>query len=139
MTDLATLKQHQILTHLLALAREQAIALYEERLDEFLSIMERRERLVAELNAIIDHPAPANVLPFPTIAPTRSDPDVRAALKGLITSILCQDEDNERVLRAHLDAMSDALTRLNRGAAAGRGYGAVLARAGARRMMDRAG
>ncbi len=82
-------------------------------------------------------PPPANVLPLPTIKPTSADPDVRAALRGLVRSILEQDDANEQALRAQMGTVRDAVVQLGRGAAAGRGYAATLAHPQAGSALDR--
>lgn len=137
MTDLGTLRQHQLLTRLLNLARRQGEALRQDRLDEFLALMDVREQIITELVAIEREPPPANVLPLPTITPAGADPDVRAALRGLVCSILEQDDANEQALRAQMGAVRDAVVQLGRGVAAGRGYGATLARPEAGSALDR--
>ncbi|MER3419181.1 MAG: hypothetical protein C4290_01055 [Chloroflexota bacterium] len=128
MTDLGTLRQHQLLTRLLGLARRQGEALRRDRLDEFLALMDVREQIITELVAIEREPPPANVLPLPTIQPTATDPDVRAAMRGLVRSILEQDDANEQALRTQMGALRDALTRLGRGTRASRGYAVALSR-----------
>jgi hypothetical protein len=137
MTDLGTLRQHQLLTRLLGLARRQGEALRQDRLDEFLALMDAREQIITELVAIERESPPANVLPLPTIKPTGADPDVRAALRGLVRSILEQDDANEQALRAQMGAVRDAVVQLGRGAVAGRGYAATLARPQAGSAVDR--
>lgn len=139
MTDLATLRQHQLLTQLLSLARAQGVALVEDRLDDFLALMDERERVVHDLIELEQSPPPANVLPFPTLAPTLGDPDARAAMRGLIRSILGQDDANERTLRAQMEGLHAELAQLNRGAVAGRGYAAALTHDRLGEGLDRAG
>lgn len=138
MTDLMTLKQHRLLSRLLGLSREQGQALLDQRLDDFLTLMDRREEIVAELIEIEQSPPPANILPFPTIIPTTLDQDVRAALRGLIHSILGQDDENERVLRGQMGVLREEVTDNHRYRAAGRGYAATLVTSGARGAVDRA-
>ncbi len=128
MTYLGTLRQHQLLTRLLGLARQQGEALRRDRLDEFLALMDVREQIITELVAIEREPPPANVLPLPTIRPTTADPDVRAAMRGLVRSILEQDDANEQALRMQMGDLRDALARLGRGTTASRGYAAALSR-----------
>jgi hypothetical protein len=100
--------------------------------------MEERERIVAELLAIEQAPPPANVLPFPTITARTGDPDAKAALRGLILSILSQDDANEHTLRGLMNDLRGALERVNHSAAAGRGYAAALAAGRAGAGLDRA-
>ncbi len=71
-------------------------------------------------------PPPVNILPWPTLQADPDDPDVRDALRGLIASILAQDEENERELRAQMGVLASTLQHIQHGAAAGRGYAAVL-------------
>jgi hypothetical protein len=127
MTDFGTLRQHQVLSRLLSLSRDQYRALEDEDLDTFLALMDQREQVMSGLLALEASPAPKNILPFPTITSVGMDDDVQAAMAGLIRSILRQDDDNEVLLRAQMDAVQSELTQLNRGAAAGRGYSATLA------------
>jgi hypothetical protein len=138
MTDFATLRQHQLLSRLLGLARAQADALAAEELDRFLALMDERETVVADLIALEEAPPPANVLPFPTIVPRPNDPDARAALGGLLRSILRQDEENEQALRAQMDEVHGSLMRVNQGAAAGRGYAAAAGSVRTRTGLDKA-
>ncbi len=126
MTDLMTLQQHRLLSRLYALAREQGRALKEDRLDHFLDLMEVREQVLAELLAVESEPPPANVLPLPTIRASAGDPDVRDALRGIISSIIEQDETNERELRSQMGVIATTIQHLHQGAVAGRGYAAVM-------------
>jgi hypothetical protein len=126
-TDFATLRQHDLLTRLLRLSREQGEALEDERLDHFLALMTERERLVDEINALSDAPLPDNVVPFWPLATPRSIPDIQAAINALIVSILDQDEQNEAMLRAQMESLVAALGRINVGYAAARGYAAQMA------------
>lgn len=138
MTDFATLRQHHLLSQLLSLSREQRRALEEQRLDDFLALMDEREQVVADLVALEQAPPPANVLPFPTIAPAIGDPDAKAALHGLIRSILVQDDENERALRDQMDGLHGTLARISHVAAAGRGYAAALGHERRGEGLDRA-
>lgn len=126
MTDLATLQQHRLLTRLLALSRRQREALAAEEIDSFLTLMDEREQIVAELVALDEAPPPPNVLPFPVLVPGSMDSDVKAALRGLITSILQQDDENEQVLRSQMDALRTTITAVNRGVVATRGYASTM-------------
>lgn len=140
MTDLNTLRQHQLLIKLLGYAREQGQSLAEENLDRFVEIMDEREALMADLVTIeTTPPPPANILPFPTIAGTGSDPDVRAAMGGLIRSILRQDDENEQCLRLQMDGLKSELVQLGRGRRASRGYTVARDHAWAGQAVDRAG
>lgn len=136
MTDFRILQQHQLLTRLLSVAREQGRALAADDLDRFLTLMDAREHLLGDL-ITLDQAPPANILPFPTIA-AGFDDDAKDAMRGLIRSILAQDEENERALRHQMDDLHGSITRINHGAAAGRGYAAAFAgdRPGA--ALDRA-
>jgi hypothetical protein len=138
MTDLATLQQHQLLTRLLGLSRRQHEALYADQIDDFLSIMDEREQIVGELVTLGEAPPPRNVLPFPSLVPPGMDQDVKAALRGLITSILQQDDENERVLRVQMDELRTTITWISRGAAANRGYASTMSYDADRRGFDRA-
>ncbi len=126
MTEFTLLRQHQILSRLLGLSREQGRALTAERLDDFLALMEAREQALAELLSLEAVPAPANIVALPTIQPATTDPDVKAAMRGLIATILEQDEANERELRRRMSDLHAAIGRMNQGAVAGRGYAATL-------------
>jgi hypothetical protein len=126
MTDFGTLRQHQVLSRLLNLSRDQYRALEDEDLDTFLALMDEREQVMSGLLALEASPAPTNILPFPTITSVGVDDDVQAAMAGLIRSILRQDDDNEALLRLQMDAVQTEITKLNRGAVAGRGYAAAL-------------
>lgn len=140
MTDLNTLRQHQLLIKLLGLARAQGQALTDEDLDRFVGLMDEREALMADLATVeAAPPPPANILPFPTIAASGTDPDVRAAMGGLIRSILRQDDENEHELRLQMDALKSEIVQLGRGRRAGRGYAAATEQAWAGQAVDRAG
>ena len=136
MTDLQTLRQHQTLSRLLALARGQARALADDRIDQFLAIMEEREEVIAELVEIERTPPPVNVLPFPTISAKADDPDVQDAMRGLIRSILEQDDANEQTLREQMSDLQKTIVRLSHGQAAGRGYAAAAGMGRAVGYMD---
>lgn len=138
MTDLATLQQHQLLTRLLSLSRRQNAALHADRIDDFLALMDEREQIVEELIVLEEAPPAPHVLPFPTLMPGSTDHDVKAALRGLITSILQQDEENEQVLRQQMDGLRSTMMQLNRGALAARGYAATMDYHADRLGLDRA-
>src|SRR3954468_21340053 len=115
MTDLNTLRQHQLLMKLLGLARGQGRALTEDNLDLFVEMMEEREGVMADLMTIdATPPPPANILPFPTIVGSGSDPDVRAAMGSLIRSILVQDDENEELLRHQMNDIKSEIGLLAR-------------------------
>lgn len=137
MTDFATLQQHRLLSQLLGLSRDQGRALTEQRLDDFLTMMDERERIMAGLVEIEQSPPPANVLPFPTIA-AGVDADAKAAMLGLIRSILSQDEENERALREQMSDLRGAMERNHHARAAGRGYAAAVAPRRSGEWLDRA-
>lgn len=139
MTDFGALRQHQVLSRLLSLSRDQYRALQDEDLETFLALMEEREQVMAGLLALEASPAPANILPFPTITPVGVDDDVQAAMAGLIRSILRQDDDNETLLRVQMDAVQSEIMQLNRGAAAGRGYAAATSGPSTGAGIDRMG
>lgn len=138
MTDLATLQQHQLLTRLLALSRRQREALAAEEIDGFLTLMDEREQVISELVALDEAPPPSNILPFPVLAPSGVDSDVKAALRGLITSILQQDDENEQVLRGQMDELRTTITAINRGVVATRGYASSMRADGGRQGFNRA-
>ena len=137
MTDFRTLQQHQLLTRLLDLARQQGQALAARGLDDFLSLMDTREGLIADLVALEQAPAPANILPFPTIA-AGVDADAKDAMRGLIRSILAQDEENEQTLREQMDELQGTIVHINHGTVAGRRYAASLAGGRSGAALDRA-
>jgi hypothetical protein len=138
MTDLATLQQHQLLTRLLGLSRQQSEALQTDQLDDFLSMMDEREQIVSDLLILEQAPPPSNVLPFPVLIPAGMDHDVKAAMRGLITSILHQDDENERVLRGQMDELQGAIAWVNRGALATRGYASSMSHDRTGQGYDRA-
>jgi hypothetical protein len=122
MTSLAALQRHELLVQLLRMAREQAEALQVERVDQFLSLMDRRIAVMADLIAIDSVPQPDNVVPFPTVARAGEQGDVDEANRTLITCILIQDEQNEDELRMRMDRLRTAMGLLGQGFAAARGY-----------------
>jgi len=140
MTDLSTLQQHQLLMKLLGLSREQWRALADDNLDQFVDLMDEREGVMADLVAVeAAPPPPANVLPFPTIVASGADPDVRAAMGGLIRSILRQDDENEALLRRQMDDIKSEIGLLARRRTAGRGYAASTGTRWMGQAVDRAG
>lgn len=127
MTDLAALQRHERITDLLRLAHAQGDALRDDRLDEFLGLMVQREQIVADLLAGIDTPPPANVVPFPLFRRGSSPGELRETTRMLIAAVLEQDEHNEALLQAQLGQLRGALSYLNQGSRAARGYIAAQA------------
>jgi hypothetical protein len=136
MSRLQTLHQHELLTRLLHLARAQHDALLQERLDQFLALMGEREQIIADLIANAEQAPPPNVTVLPRAGWDISDPDVKAAIDGLLRSVLTQDDENERLLRTQLGDLVRALGRVNLGYTTARGYAAALATAQVGRELD---
>ena len=126
MTDLKLFRQHDLLTQMLRLACEQADALHEDRLEDFLTLMEEREEIAGQLEMTTLADTPSNMVLFPTVARAGSEADVKAAVSALIVSVLAQDEENERELRDQMDGLTDRRGRIGRGYAAMRGYSAAV-------------
>jgi hypothetical protein len=137
MTSITTLHKHQLLNHLLGLVREQAKALQADDLDRFLALMDEREEIIAELGAADADPAPANVIPFPAIAPSNVSSDVEMTMRYLLRAILEEDDENVRLLQAQMNDLHVAIARTVRSRAAGGGYATMLAGSGPRPVMDR--
>ncbi len=136
MTDLMLMQRHEMLTHLLHLARDQAEALESDRLDLFLRLMEERVELVADLVTAATQPAPENVVAFPAASWPPKDRDLHEATRGLISCILLQDEENERLLHMRMDAIRVALGQIGHGFATARGYASALRGAPEHRLLD---
>ncbi|MFN8558705.1 MAG: hypothetical protein U0531_15660 [Dehalococcoidia bacterium] len=136
MTDLATLQQHHLLTRLLGIARAQGEALESQQLDQFLSLMDERDQLVSDLVTLDEQAPPANVIPFALQG--NSDDDAKAAMGGLIRSILRQDDENELELRRQMAALGRRIDHIGCGMAAAKGYSRTGRRTAGMRL-DRAG
>ena len=136
MTDLMLIQRHELLTQLLHRSREQAEALENDRLDLFLQLMEERSQIVADLMLAATQPPPENVVPFPVAGRAAKDRDLHEATRGLISCILLQDEEIERLLRLRMAAVRLALGQIGHGFATARGYAAALRAAPQQRLLD---
>lgn len=139
MTDRDRLRQHEILTRLLRIARRQAAALQAERLDQFLALTDDRAAIMTELLAVDEGTVPANVVAFPAHAPGHDEPEVRSANGSLLSAILRQDEDNELLLTEQMNRLRDAIGVLGQGYTTARGYAAAHATQQAGHRIDVAG
>lgn len=126
MSEHDRLRQHELLTTLLRIARKQHAALQAERIDQFIVLTEERAAIMEVLEAVDGASVPANVVPFPSHAPSHDGPDVRAANGALLGTILRQDEENEILLSAQMQRLREAIGTLGQGYATARGYAAAL-------------
>jgi hypothetical protein len=136
MSRLQALRQHELLTRLLQLSRAQHDALLQERLDQFLALMGEREQIVDDLLANAEQAPPANVTVLARAGWGIPEPDLKSSMSALLCSVLDQDDENERVLRAQLGDLIQALGRINLGYATARGYAAALTTAQVGRELD---
>src|SRR5207302_11211891 len=113
----------------LGIALRQTQALSDDRLDDFLECMSTRRTIFEELRAL-ESPAPANLVDFPLSEPAPSDGEIRALIPALVAAVIEQDAENERLLRARLCELRDALLQLGQGLGAARGYAEAVPKPG---------
>jgi hypothetical protein len=122
----ATATRFALLREVFDLAKQQRHALDAEELERFQELLERRQVLIDELEAISpsdEGELPDNVILFP--GPRVSDDDDQLALDTLIRGILEHDRQNETVLHGLLDGIRGELGELQHGRAAVARYGST--------------
>jgi hypothetical protein len=125
MTDPQTAAKFEMLKRLLELSRAGREALEQDSLTHFQRMLDERDRLIAELEALVETEAagdgrPANVVAFPG-AVTGSEEDT-IALDVVLRGILEHDRANEELLRARMDELQGELPALAQGRRAMAGY-----------------
>ena len=101
-------------------------ALEQDSLAHFQGMLDERDQLIAELEALVDAEAasgdgpPANVVAFPG-AVTGSEEDV-IALDVVLRGVLDRDRANEELLRTRMDELKQELPALAQGRRALAGY-----------------
>jgi hypothetical protein len=98
--------------------------------------MGEREQIVDDLLANAEQAPPVNVTVLPRAGWGIPEPDLKSSMSVLLCSVLDQDDENERVLRAQLGDLIQALGRINLGYATARGYAAALATTQVGRELD---
>lgn len=126
MADVLLRRRHTLLMDLLRVSLRQTEALRDSRLDDFLQGMAVRSGIFQELAATELEP-PDNLIGFPSREQAQSDAEIRALIPSLVTAIMDQDDENERLLRARMEELHAALAQLGQGYYAARGYAAVAA------------
>jgi hypothetical protein len=122
----ATATRFALLREVFDLAKQQRHALDAEELERFQDLLERRQVLIDELEAISptdEDGLPENVILFP--GPRISDDDDQLALDTLIRGILEHDRQNETILHSLLSGIRDELGQLQHGRAAVARYGST--------------
>ena len=126
MTDPQTAAKFELLRRLLELSRAGREALEQDSLTHFQRMLDERDRLIAELEALVDAEAasgddpPTNVVVFPG-AVTGSEEDT-IALDVVLRGILEHDRANEELLRARMEELKGELPALAQGRRALAGY-----------------
>jgi len=98
--------------------------------------MGEREQIVDDLLANAEQAPPPNVTVLPRSGWAIPDPELKSPISILLCGVLEQDDENERVLRAQLGDLVQALGRVNLGYTTARGYAAALATAQVGRELD---
>lgn len=137
MTTPLAATRFSLLRALFDLAREQRRALEVEALERFEAMLDEREALIAQLQALTpDAEAggalPANVIPFPGAIGAQVEDAL--ALDTLIRGILEHDRHNERLLASLLEQVRAELPALEDGRHGAARYGLELPGA---RFIDR--
>jgi hypothetical protein len=113
-----------ILRELFDLSREQRARLEEDRIDLVLELMSQRGALIRDLEQLFaeSREMPDNVIAFPSPSTTDWSQQDELALDTLIRGILEHDQENEHMLQERLEAIQQALPRLERGRRATNAY-----------------
>jgi len=128
MTAAAGTTRFALLRSLFDLAREQRHALEASDCERFQALLDDREALLTELQAMTldadGEPLPWNVIPFPGAVPVEAEDTL--ALDTLIRGILEHDKHNEELLGAMLGQIATELPMLAEGRRGAAGYGTNL-------------
>lgn len=128
MTTATGMTRFSLLRALFDLAREQRRALEAIDLDRFEALLDEREALLGQLQAMTldadGEALPANVIPFPGVVPIEAEDAL--ALDTLIRGILEHDRHNESLLGAVLGAVATELPALENARRSAAGYGTNL-------------
>lgn len=124
MPDGFAAEKFEILCSIFERARAQRQALEADDLDTFMGILDERDDLIAQLQALMEASVdvPSNVVPFPTELNSRNQQDDSLALDTVIRGIVEHDEQNERLLTAKLDVLAAEMPMLRHGTQAVQAY-----------------
>ncbi len=131
MTSKHVLHRFELLRTLLRLSQEQQDALAQNRLDQFVALLDEREALIGEF-AMVDagQPEPNNVIPFPGTVGPKGKADARSddslALESLLRAVIDTDAENERALREGLADLREAIGQIGRARVTARGYRPIV-------------
>lgn len=122
MPDRLAVAKFEVLREIFGLVQEQHQALLEDRLDRFRELMDHRDGLMDQLQALVDasRETPANLVPLPS-AVAEGEQDV-IALDAVIRGIIEQDHENEALLAQQMREVSDGLPQVQQGRRAAQGY-----------------
>ncbi len=114
-----------VLREVLAIARAQHDALEADAIEEFEAMLDRRDTLIAQLQALTPQlvdldELPENVIPFPGAA--LGDVEDAMALDTVIRGILEHDRRSELLLAARMDALRAELPALAASERLAQGY-----------------
>lgn len=124
MTTAPTASRFALLRALFDLAREQRQALEADAIERFEALLDDREVLLGQLQALTlaasGEALPANVIPFPGAIPI--DAEDALALDTLIRGILEHDRQNEALLGTMLGQVGADIPALEDGRRGAAGY-----------------